>query len=193
MWKRTAIVSAAVLVLLLVIFLFYLLLNEPEQEAVYDLNNDGILEEYHLTGGRLAITQPDGINWVSSPEWDVQSFALDDVTGDGNPELLMVLWKRGCFGAHKPLFYDQEDNNYSCHLFLYQIVKDKMLARWCSSALERPIKSFTVQVDSAGNKFLAVEEGRYSTYCAGHPIFLGREYTNWAWNHWGFSQVGDGS
>ncbi len=187
MRKQIVAIKAVVFMLLLLAFLFFL--NKPEQYATYDLNHDGIMEIYHLTRGKLTVTQPDGIDWSSPPEWNVQSFALDDATGDGNPELIMVLWKRGSFDRHKPLWYKQEGNNYSCHLFVYQLIENTLMPRWCSSALDRPIKSFTVEKDPSGHTFLAIEEGFYSSYCAGRPIILGKEYSNWTWKQWGFYRI----
>ena len=187
LWKRIVAVIAVVFMLLLLRFFF--LLNEHEQQVTYDLNSDGIMENYHLTRGELTITQPDGIDWSSPPEWDIQSFVLDDVTGDGNTELIMVLWKRGSFDRHKPLGYEQKNNDYGCHLFIYRLIEDKLIARWCSSALDRPIRSFTVQEGSSGNNYLAVEEGHYSIYCAGQPIILGKEHSNWIWKQWGFYRM----
>ena len=188
LWKKFVAVLAVVLILLLVRFLFFS--DKPEQKETYDLNNDGIMEKYHLTGGKLTITQPGAIDWSSPPEWNIQSFVVDDVTGDNEPELVMVLWKRGSFGRHKPMWNGQKkDTKYSCHLFLYQISNNKMISRWCSSALDKPIRSFSVQRDSTGNSYLAVVEGRYSFYCCGHVLFLGKQYTDWAWKQWGFYRI----
>lgn len=187
LWKNIVGVLAVVFVLLLVAFLFFA--DNPEQQATYDLNHDGIMESYHLNRGKLTVTQPGGIDWSSPPEWNVQSFALDDATGDGNPELIMVLWKRGSFDRHKPLWQEEEKNNYSCHLFVYQLIENKLIPRWCSSALDRPIKSFTVKKDSSGKAFLAIEEGYCSTYCFGRPIIWGKEHSNWTWKQWGFYRI----
>ncbi|MDD3271020.1 MAG: hypothetical protein WC109_03950 [Syntrophomonadaceae bacterium] len=187
LWKKIVIVIAVVLVLLLLAFLFFT--DKPDQQATCDLNHDGIMESYHLTRGKLNITQPDGINWSSPPEWNVQSFTLDDVTRDGNPELIMLLWKRGSFDRHKPLWQEQEKNNYSCHLFVYRLIENKLIPRWCSSALDRPIKSFSIEKNSSGHTFLAVEEGCCSTYCAGRPIIIGKEHSNWIWKQWGFYRM----
>lgn len=184
LWKKVAGVIAVVFVLLLLAFLFFA--DKPEQQAIYDLNHDGIMEIYLLAEGKLTVTQPDSIDWSSPPEWNVRSFALDDVNGDGNPELIMLLWKRGSFGHHKPLWYKQEDNNYRCHLFVYQLIENKLIPRWCSSALDRPIKNFTIEKDPSGKTFLAVQEGFYSTYCAGRPMIIGKERSNWIWKQWGF-------
>lgn len=187
LWKKFIAVLAVVLILLLVRLFFS---DALEQQLSYDLNNDGIMEKYHLTGGKLTITQPDGLVWSSPSEWNIQSFVVDDVTGDNKPELVMVLWKPGSFGRHKPMWNSQkEDNKYSCHLFLYQISKNKLIPRWCSSALDKPIRSFSVQRDSTDNSYLAVVEGRYSFYCCGHALFLGKQYTNWAWKQWGFYRI----
>ncbi len=181
----------AVLLSIPILFLLWLHLTADDfaQRAAYDLNLDGIKESYHLTRGKLTIRQPEGINWSSPAEWDIQSFALDDVTGDGRAELLMLLWKRGSFDRHKPLWSEHNDNSYSCHLFVYQLNNNKLRPRWCSSALDKPIKSFKIKDSVTGNKVLAVEEGCLSTYCCGHALFLGKAYSNWTWNQWGFYRL----
>ncbi|MBP8818840.1 MAG: hypothetical protein KBG91_00210 [Syntrophomonadaceae bacterium] len=45
-----------------------------------------------------------------------------------------------------------------------RIILNKLIPRWCSSALDRPIRSFAVEQDSSGHTFLAVEEGYCDTY-----------------------------
>lgn len=187
LWKKNVGVIAVVFILLLLVFQFFS--DNPEQHANYDLNHDGIMESYHLTGGKFTITQPNGTDWSSPPEWNVRSFALDDVTGDGNPELILLLWKRGSFDRHKPLWQEQENNDYSCHLFVYRLIENKLIPRWCSSALDRPIKSLTIEKDSSSKTFLAVEEGYCSTYCFGWPIIWGKEHSNWTWKQWGFYRM----
>ena len=184
-WGR--LVWAAIGMIFILFLLFYVLkVNVPEQQVTYDLNHDGIMEDYHLSQGKLTISQPDVIGWQSPPEWNIRSMALDDVTGDKKPELIMLLWKRGSFERHKPLGYQQEDNRFSCHLFICQLIGNNLIPRWCSSALDQPIRDFTIRQDSAGNNYLAVEEGSYSIYCAGEPLIFGKAYSNWVWEQWGF-------
>lgn len=188
-WGRMGWVTVVLFILILSLLWLLLGTDESEQRAAYDMNLDGIRESYHLAHGRLSITQPDRIDWISPLEWDIQSFAVNDVTGDGRAELLMVLWKRGSFDRHKPLWSEQNDNNYSCHLFVYQLSHNTLRPRWCSSALDKPIKSFSIKENRSGNKILAVEEGCFSTYCCGHALFLGKQYTKWIWNQWGFYKL----
>lgn len=187
-WGWMGWVAVILSILILSPLLLLLEVDESEQSATYDLNLDGLMETYHLAHGKLSITQPDSIDWISPPEWDIKSFVLDDVTGDGRAELLMVLWKRGSFGSHKPLWSEQNDNNFSCHLFVYQLINNNLKPRWCSSALDKPIKSLEIKEDVSG-KFLAVEEGYFSTYCCGHALFLGKIYSNWTWKQWGFYRL----
>jgi len=189
-WGRKGWIAVTLAVILLALLFFLLCVHEFEQQATYDLNSDGIMENYHLLQGRLTINQPGGIEWSSPPGWDIRSFDLHDVTGDGKSELIMVLWKRGSFDRHKPLWEGQKDDNkYSCHLFLYQMNNDRLIPCWCSSALDKPIISFAVLEDSRGNKILAVEEGHFSIYCCGHALFLGKQKTNWTWKQWGFFRI----
>ncbi|NPV92856.1 MAG: hypothetical protein HPY50_18980 [Firmicutes bacterium] len=149
-------------------------------DRVYDLDQDGVPERYVLNDQQLIIAGEKEI-WRSPPEWEVTGFKLADATNDGQGDLLLVLWKSGSFGQHKPFWFKGEDDQYSNHLFVYNLAKGKLHPVWCSSALDQPIIELSVaDVDQDGRNELVVlgEEGALTT---------------WRWRDWGFHQVESGN
>lgn len=184
--KWMILLGIAGLVMLTALLVFLLPAAAPDPPAEYDLNRDGLAETYSFSQGQLVICQTGGIDWTSPPEWNLKTWAVDDVTGDGYPELVMLLWKEGSFGEHRPWGYQQEDNRFSCHLFVYQLQGQQLLPRWCSSALDKPVRNFAIRQDAEGKRYLAIEEGIFSFNCAGEPFIFGTACSNWAWGQWGF-------
>jgi len=136
-------------------------------------------------GGRLA--------WQSEPDWDVRQAFLADLINDGRPELVLALWKpftplpidRYYPGQPGLLDDHQNANGLSSHLFLYGWQREAWRARWCGSALARPIVEMAAgDVDGDGQNELVVLEGTY-TASQHAPA---RRVTVWRWNGWGFSQ-----
>jgi hypothetical protein len=157
---------------------------------VADLDGDGIWEEYLLEGGSLTVREGGEFRWRSSPRWRVDSFFLGDADNDGTDNLVLSLWKRGSFGPYKPFWHKGKDISYKNHLFVFKLVDDTFKEVWCSSNLDRPIVSFTIEdTDGDGLNELVVEEGHYRKVF-GERYALDREApvrtTVWQWQEWGY-------
>ncbi len=64
----------------------------------------------------------------------VQDTLSTDLDGDGLPELVTVVWKKGLFGKHRPFWITSDEKNYSQHVFIYGIDKDgKVSQKWFAS------------------------------------------------------------
>ncbi len=78
--------------------------------------------------------------WESPGDYYVQDFLISDLDGeiarDGKPrkELILLLWKRGKFGEHKPFWIEKDEKNYSQHIFIYGLNESqKPKAKWFAS------------------------------------------------------------
>ncbi len=64
--------------------------------------------------------EPEG-GWTSPKEYRVQDGFLADLDRDGDVEMVLLLWKRGRFGQHRPFWITQDEKSYSQHIFIYDI------------------------------------------------------------------------
>ncbi|GAB6154417.1 hypothetical protein JCM17380_31670 [Desulfosporosinus burensis] len=150
-------------------------------------------EEYLLIDHCLTIREGEKDLWQSLGDWRVDNFVLGDVNNDGTVNLVISLWKTGNFGTVEPFWQTVEDVGYKNHLFVYPL-KDKVMKQvWCSSDLDCPIVSLTVQDIDEDDLFeLIVEEGKYRKI-TGERYTLDRfaqvQTTVWRWDEWGFRRL----
>lgn len=167
--------------------------EDPVTRISADLDRDGMTEEYLLIDHCLTIREGEKDLWQSPGDWRVDNFVLGDVNNDGTVNLVISLWKTGSFGTVKPFWQTVEDVGYKNHLFVYRL-KDKVMKQvWCSSDLDCPIVSLTVQDIDEDDLFeLIVEEGKYRKI-TGERYTLDRfaqvQTTVWRWDEWGFRLV----
>lgn len=167
----------------------------PPVSLMADLNEDSIMEQYLLEKGHLTVSEGEQHLWQTPGEWHVDCFALEDVDNDGVPNLTLSLWKQGSFGSQKPFWHDGKDISYKNHLFVFKMVDNTFKEVWCSSNLDRPIVSFSIQdMDGDGLNELVVQEGEYRkvygeryTLDTDSPI----RTTVLQWQEWGFSTLTD--
>ena len=149
----------------------------------FDLDGNGLEEEFKLSNGRMEIWTGDSLLWQSPEEWWVDNFFLGDINNDGIQEASLLVWKEGSFGPYRPFWVEEEDNSVKNHLYIYKLKEGKIKPVWQSSNLDRPNYSGTlVDFDGDGEMELLVVEGSYTD-------FKLRKMTLWKWNGWGFSRI----
>ena len=89
------------------------------------------------------LTIDDGTDAVSLTDKSlkVSDILIYDVDGDGDEELVSLLWKRGKFCNRKP-FWMENDDKWSQHIFIYDINPDgdKIIRqKWCTSEIGRDV------------------------------------------------------
>lgn len=178
---------------------------QPNAAKATDLNRNGIPETYALTNGRLTIAErptaterpvaaeQQKIIWRSPAEWHIDSVHIADSDNDGIPDVNISLWKPGNFGLSKPFWIKHNDMRVRNHLFIYDLVGDKLTPRWQSSNLERPNCALRFEdIDHDGRIELIVTEGTYkdaAPLTAIKPLADCTTNTTraiWRWNIWGF-------
>ncbi|MBQ8923217.1 MAG: hypothetical protein IJ053_00340 [Lachnospiraceae bacterium] len=106
-------------------------------------------------------------------EWKVSDCFYFDIDHDDENEVVMVVWKQGSFGEHKPFWHEGKDNKWTQHIFIYDwdITRDNRLrAIWMSSGLG--IKASEIFTDEKDRLHLIDDKG---------------EETVWQWISWGLT------
>ena len=92
-------------------------------------------KELSLAGKKLTLSGADGkIFWESEDGHKVQDVFATDLDGDGDKELIALLWKRGRYGPARPYWITSDEKKYSQHIFIYDINEDgSVTQKWCAS------------------------------------------------------------
>jgi len=115
-----------------------------------DLSGDGAAETLTLAQRILTVSDASGVTaWQSDPGWRVQDFLTADIDGDGAPELLMLLYKRGSYGSARPFWVERDAPTESQHIFIYRWSAQANAPRpvWMASALPVRVRSFSLEPD----------------------------------------------
>jgi len=161
-----------------------------DQTTLKDLDCDGNPESYVLSNRHLSVFENNELLWESAEDCIVQSFVLADANHDKVDDLLMVVWKKGSFGPDKPFWIEQDELRCSNHLYMYNLLEDRIKPLWMSSALDRPIKTLQVEdSNNDGKNELLVQEGNYSLIGWLKLSCTPPEYTLWQWKGWGFYRL----
>lgn len=156
-----------------------------------DLNGDGIPEEIHLNDARVELWQGQYTIWSSPQEWEVQKASLGDLNLDGDPELILLVWRPWQpwpidqvlpYGGRIAGF--QNAAGMSCHIILIGWRGSSFGEVWAGSALAEPLTAIAVaDLNGDGKSELAALEGSYDQ----PPGSRASSLTIWTWNGFGFT------
>ena len=59
--------------------------------------------------------------WTSPSEYKVQDGFLTDLDRDGDTEMILLVWKRGRFGKHRPFWIESDEKSFSQHILIYDV------------------------------------------------------------------------
>ncbi len=71
-----------------------------------------------------------------------QDFLLADIDHDKTDELLILCWKRGKYGRHRPTWVKHDTIMYSQHIFIYEIGQDTIRPKWMASDIGLKARSW---------------------------------------------------
>ena len=100
-----------------------------------------------------------------------QDILLEDIDHDDQKELLILCWKRGRFGKHKPTWVKEDEKDYSQHIFIYEITDDSVRPKWMASDIGMSAASWAFN-DGA----LSITDTKGVT-------------TRWIWISWGLEKM----
>ena len=126
---------------------------------------------------------------ATPPTWHVTASILTDVTGDGRPEWVLLVWRpwrdwpiQRWTSAPSPIAGFHDEIGDSCHLILLDPFDGREI--WAGSALPAPLVALAAgDVDGDGHNEIVTLEGEYS---AGRDGPAARVIV-WHWNGFGFT------
>lgn len=114
--------------------------------------------------------------WTSPQEVKVQKALSCDIDNDGIDELVLLCWKKGRYGEHKPFWVEKDETVWSQHLFVYEYQSEKISPKWMSSYLGQDIADVTSNGKAAPDLCLWFRSPD-------------DEMTSWKWDSWGFTRL----
>ena len=147
------------------------------QNSEVEMDDDQASKWMVLEQKRVRLIDEDGAVLAQTPDsWLVQEMSVADIDGDDKKELVLLVWKRGSFGAKHPFWVRDEDDSWSQHIFVLRPVEvagefDRV---WMSSALGNEVAAAEINSDS--ELVLTDREGNK---------------TCWYWDSWGFTKKED--
>lgn len=118
----------------------------------------------------------EGKNIWDSPEGvKVQQILSCDIDRDDEEELILLCWKRGRFGEHRPFWIERDEKGWSQHIFVYQYAGQEVRPVWMSSQIGQDVVSMYCVQNKSGERLLCLREP------AGDTGY-------WRWGSWGFAK-----
>lgn len=113
--------------------------------------------------------------FVSKKDFKVQDVLVTDIDRDGDREMIVLLWKHGRYGMHKPFWVERDEKNYSQHVFIYDVDEaGNVSEKWCASDM-------------------GTVAGRIKLMDKNDSIFLiedkDKNCTLWMWEGWGVKSI----
>ena len=110
--------------------------------------------------------------WSSGEDILVQDLLWCDIDHDGAGELLLLCWKQGRYGACRPFWVEEDETDWSQHIYIYDWRSSAMYPIWMASELGRLVKTW--RFDDEDRLVLTELTGRQTT---------------WDWREWGLSCI----
>lgn len=131
--------------------------------------------EISLKQRAVDVLYEDRVIWSSPEGVKVQSVLSCDIDNDGADELLLLCWKKGRYGEHKPFWVEQDEKTWSQHLFVYEYMQGEIRPKWMSSYIGQDVAKMSVRDGAPPGKhlMLASPDG---------------EISSWFWDSWGFTK-----
>lgn len=113
--------------------------------------------------------------WTSPEDIKVQKALSCDVDNDRMDELVLLCWKKGRYGGHRPFWVEEDEGTWSQHLFVYEYSPDKISPKWMSSYIGQDVADIISngKVAPCTRLWFRDTEDRMSS---------------WVWDSWGFTK-----
>lgn len=123
----------------------------------------------------VRIFAQDGELWRSPEEIKVQEAVSADIDEDGQDELVLLCWKIGRYGSHRPFWIEEDEKGWSQHIFVYEYEQENVRPKWMSSYIGQDV------VRMEASETLASKKRLWLTGRDG-------EVSSWVWDFWGFAK-----
>ena len=171
----------AIIILGLCSAVFYLLWIRGAFLPQWITWEEGILQdtsgnyEILVENKTICVTYQDSEIWTSPRGVLVQKALSCDIDRDDQDELLLLCWKQGRFGKHKPFWVEKDERKWSQHIFVYEYSGDAIRPKWMSSYIGQDVVQMTDNGKEAPFKRLWLTD-------------LDGTVTSWFWDSWGFTK-----
>lgn len=147
-----------------------------ESEIFYDSTGE---YEIELRRKSITVRYNGNICWSSPDNIKVQKALSCDIDNDGYDELILLCWRQGHFGTHKPFWIDEtemEDTEWSQHICVYEYgvpAAGEVHSKWQSSYIGQDVAEIAISGNETPNYrlVLTAPDGQVSI---------------WLWDSWGF-------
>ncbi len=76
--------------------------------------------EISLDKKTVRVLRDDAVIWTSPEGVKVQEALSWDIDKDSEDELILLCWKKGRYGRHKPFWVEEDEKEWSQHIFVYE-------------------------------------------------------------------------
>lgn len=81
----------------------------------------------------------------SKSEQMVQDCIYADIDRDGKEDKIVLLWKRGRFGKHRPFWIKEDETDLSQHIFIYDVLEGgELKQKWFASDIGREVRRMKI-------------------------------------------------
>lgn len=125
---------------------------------------------------KLEVTNSSGeTTFVSKKDFKVQDVLVTDIDRDGDKEMIVLLWKHGLYGKHRPFWIEKDEKNYSQHVFIYDVDEaGNVSEKWCASDMGTVARRIRL-MDKNDSIFLMEDKDKNCTL--------------WMWDSWGVKTI----
>lgn len=113
------------------------------------------------------------ILWSTPNEVKVQDVLSSDIDGDAADELILLCWKRGRYGKHKPFWVEKDENGWSQHIFVYEYQAETITPKWMSSYIGQDVTAISAKETALSRSRLLLTDRE-------------ENISSWIWDSWGF-------
>ncbi len=113
--------------------------------------------------------------WTSPKGVKVQKVLSCDIDNDQKDELILLCWKVGRYGRHKPFWVEKDEHKWSQHIFVYEYDDGDIRPKWMSSYIGTDVADMDAgsSIDALNRLFLTDPDGKVSCF---------------VWDFWGFTK-----
>ena len=124
---------------------------------------------------------PDELHSILPVGSILQDAVCFDINGDGADEYVLLVWKRGSYGEHRPTWVEQDEKTLSQHIFIYAKEEEEDGAwrpLWMSSrtGIEAVRIAAGEEIPGTGRRSLDIT----------HPD---GSVSRWGWLSWGLLKI----
>lgn len=131
--------------------------------------------EVLLDKKEVTIVYEDSVIWTSPDGVKVQAALSCDIDHDFQEELILLCWKIGRYGSHRPFWVEKDEKKWSQHIFVYEYQNGEIRPKWMSSYLGMDVVNMAVNGREAPKDRLLLTE----------PDGI---ISSWKWDSWGFTK-----